>query len=76
MSDAMFDLELDKNLNAAIVAKCPKCHSKHRIRLKDTTSNKEFSFACGFTMSFSGDSLQEMQRSLNKLHRTMKKLGK
>lgn len=76
MSEVKFDLELDKDLSGTIAVQCPRCHSKHRVRLKDAVPNKEFLFPCGFSVAFSGDSLQDMQKSLTKLHRTMKKLGK
>lgn len=67
---------VDKNLKGILVITCPDCGKKLKKNAKEISPGKEVACSCGFTVSFSGDDLRGVQRSLDDLKRTLKSIGK
>lgn len=75
-AEPKIDLEFDNNWNGILVISCPQCKKKTKRKLSELNPGKEVSCSCGFTVSFSGDDLRGVQRSLNDLKKTLKNFGK
>ena len=70
------DLELDNKFNGILIITCPRCRKKMKEKFQNLRSKKNIECSCGFTVSFAGGDLRDVQRSLNSLKRTFDKLGK
>lgn len=55
---------------------CPSCHRKIKRRLSQLRNGQSFRCACGQSIRIEGDGATKAKRELEKLERTLRRLGR
>lgn len=62
--------------NLEIDITCPKCQTQHRKALRGLKKNSEFTCRCGAVLRISNDGFTSVQKSIDSLGKTLKKLSR
>lgn len=70
------ELEFNKAMQGIVKITCPKCRRSQKKPLRSLHSGHNISCPCGATFHISGDGFRSVQRSFDKLKRTLDNFGK